>query len=73
MEDNYKHSEITGEIINAYYQVYNQLGCGFLEKVYERAMLLELPKYGLRCESQKNIKVFYDGVEVGDYFADIFG
>jgi GxxExxY protein len=71
MDGNYKHSEITGLIINAYYQVYNQLGYGFLEKVYEKAMMIELPRQGLRCERQKNIKVFYEGMEVGDYYADI--
>lgn len=71
MNENYKHSAITKRIINAYYQVYNQLGYGFLEKVYERAMMLELPKHGLKCENQKNIKVFYEGVEIGDYYADI--
>jgi GxxExxY protein len=71
VNNNYKHSEITKQIIKAYYQVYNQLGYGFMEKVYERAMMIELPKYGLKCENQKNIKVFYRGIEVGDYYADI--
>lgn len=71
MEENYKHSEITRQIINAYYHVYNQLGYGFLERVYERAMMIELPRQGLKCEQQKNIKVFYEGIEVGDYYADI--
>ncbi|MFW6289947.1 MAG: GxxExxY protein [Mariniphaga sp.] len=71
MSDNYKYSEITNLIIKAYYLVYNQLGYGFLEKVYHRAMVLELPKHGLKVECQKNIKVFYDGVEVGDYYADL--
>ena len=71
MNENYEYSNITKRIINAYYQVYNQLGYGFLEKVYERAMMLELPKDGLRCENQKNIKVYYEGIEIGDYYADI--
>lgn len=71
MNDNFKHSEITNLIIKAFYNVYNQLGHGFLEKVYERAMMLELPKHDLWFECQKNIKVFYDGIEVGDYFADL--
>ena len=70
MKENYKHSDITKKIINAYYQVYNQLGYGFLEKVYERAMMIELPKHGLKCERQKNIKVFYEEIEIGDYYAD---
>jgi len=71
MNENYKHSEITDQIINAFYTVYNQLAYGFLEKVYERAMMIELPKHGLLPERQKSIKVFYDGIEIGDYFADI--
>jgi GxxExxY protein len=71
MDENYKYSELTGRIIKAYYHVYNKLGHGFLERIYERAMLIELSKMGLKAEGQKNIKVFYDGVEVGDYYADI--
>jgi GxxExxY protein len=71
MSDSYKHSEITERIIKAFYVVYNQLGYGFLEKVYHRAMMLELPKHGLNCEYQKNICVFNDGKKIGDYFADI--
>ncbi len=66
-----KHDWLTSVIIKAYYNVYNKLGYGFLEKVYENAMLLELEKLGLFCERQKQIKVFYDGKEIGNYFADI--
>lgn len=71
MNDNYLHSEITDKIIKAFYNVYNQLGYGFLEKVYEQAMMIELPKHGLACLSQFPIKVFYDSKNVGEYFADI--
>lgn len=71
MIDNYKHSEITNKIIKAYYNVYNKLGYGFLEKVYENSMLIELHKLGLQCEKQFPIKVFFDEYEVGEYFADI--
>ena len=71
MEDNYKHSEITKAIIKAYYNVYNELGYGFLEKVYERAMMVELEDMDLECVSQSEIKVIYTGQLVGDYFADI--
>ena len=71
MEDNYKHSEITKAIIKAYYNVYNELGYGFLEKVYERAMMIELKDLGLDCKSQSEINVKYKGQLVGDYFADI--
>jgi hypothetical protein len=68
---NYLHSDITDLILKAYYNVFNKLGYGFLEKVYENAMLIELKKLGLTCEKQKPIKVFYDEVQVGEYFADI--
>lgn len=65
------HSEITGKILEAFYRVYNTLGYGFLENVYERAMLIELRKIGLFAERQKRIEVFYEGEQVGDYFADL--
>ena len=65
------HSELTEKIISAFYKVYNNLGYGFLEKVYENAMAIELQKAGCRVEKQKNIKVYYDNEEIGDYFADL--
>ena len=69
--DNYKHSEITEKIIKAFYKVYNTLGYGFLEKVYENAMFIELGLMGLTVEKQKQIQVYYEGKEVGQYFADL--
>lgn len=63
--------ELTSKIIKSFYNVYNILGYGFLEKVYERAMLIELKKQSLSCESQKPINVYYDDENVGEYFADI--
>jgi GxxExxY protein len=71
MGTNYLHSDITGLIIKAYYNVYNILGYGFLEKIYEHAMLIELKKLGLKCESQKQVDVFYENQNIGMYFADI--
>lgn len=70
--ENYKHAEITEKIIKAFYNVYNKLGFGFLEKVYEHAILIELRKMGVEVVNQYMIKVFYDGIEVGNYFADLF-
>jgi len=67
----YLHSDLTGKIIKAYYRVYNTLGYGFLEKVYERAMIIELKHAGLKSVSQHPIKVYYEGEDVGDYYADI--
>jgi GxxExxY protein len=66
-----KHSELTEKIIKAFYQVYNTLGPGFLEKVYQQAMEVELTEMGLHVQPQAPIHVFYKGVEVGEYFADL--
>ncbi len=71
MKENFKHSKITGLILKAFFKVYNTLGYGFLEKVYENAMLIELRKMGLSCSNQLPIQVFYDDQVVGDYIADI--
>lgn len=71
LNDKYLHSNITSTIIKAYYNVYNKLGYGFLEKVYERALILEMKKFDLICEKQKAINVFYDEECVGEYYADI--
>ncbi len=70
-DDNFKHSEITEKIIRAFFKVYNTLGYGFLEKVYENALFIELTKMGLKTEKQKQVKVFYKENEVGLYFADL--
>ena len=65
------HENITKKIIEAYYKVYNSLGYGFLEKVYENALKIELKRTNLRVDQQKNVKVFYNEFEVGDYFTDL--
>ncbi len=65
------YEDLTQKVIKAYYDVYNKLGYGFLEKVYENAMYLELQKQRLGCEKQKKIDVYYDKVKVGDYYADL--
>ena len=65
------HEEKTKEILKAFYTVYNKLGYGFLEKVYQNALLIELKKSGFSCESQKPVKVYYENYLVGDYYADI--
>jgi GxxExxY protein len=69
--DNYKHSEFTEKIIKAFYKVYNTLGYGFLEKVYENALYIELEAIGFNIKKQEPIKVYYEGKEVGVYFADL--
>lgn len=65
------HSDVTEEIIGAFFKVYNTLGYGFLEKVYENAMLIELRNMGHNAEPQRKIKVYYEKIIVGDYYADI--
>ncbi len=67
----YTHTEITERIIAAFYNVYNTLGYGFLEKVYQNAMEVELVARGLTIIPQAPLKVYYSGVVVGEYFADL--
>jgi GxxExxY protein len=64
-------NEITRHIIGCAHTVSNTLGCGFLEKVYENALAHELRKCGLRVQQQHAVDVWYDGVKVGDYTADL--
>jgi GxxExxY protein len=60
------HEELTNTIIKTFYEVYNELGYGFLEKVYQNSLYLELKNKGLKVEAQKRIAVFYKGTEVGE-------
>ncbi len=66
-----KHQELTSKIIGVFYEVYNTLGHGFLERVYQNAMFLELIERGFKTEAQKQINVFYKEQQVGTYFADL--
>ncbi|HPI00226.1 MAG TPA: GxxExxY protein [Chitinophagaceae bacterium] len=65
------YTEITDKIIHSFYTVYNTLGYGFLEKVYENAMMLELIEKGMLAQKQNPIKVHYREKLIGEYFADI--
>lgn len=65
------HEELTDEIIKTFYEVYNELGYGFLEKVYLNSLYLELKNKGIKVEAQRKIEVYYKGVEVGEYYADL--
>ncbi len=69
--EEYKHEALTSVIIGCFYDVYNELGYGFLEKVYENALMLELRSEGFVVEKQKQIDVFFKGEKVGEYFADL--
>jgi len=66
-----EYEELTEKIIGCAYRVYNSMGFGFLESVYEKCLMIELLKAGLRAESQKPIKVHYGGRAAGDFAADI--
>ena len=68
---NFPHQELTKEIIGIYYDVYNELGYGFLERVYQNAMLIELKKKGYQVEINKKLIVYYKKEVVGEYIPDI--
>jgi GxxExxY protein len=66
-----KHSELSKKIIAAAYNVHNELGHGFLERVYKNALAIELEEAGLKCSREVPLKVSYHNRIVGDYYADI--
>ena len=70
-ERRWELNQVTETIIGCAFTVGNKLGCGFLEKVYENALVHELRKAGLRVEPQFRINVYYDGIVVGEYWADL--
>ncbi len=67
-----QHEELTGKIIGCAYRVYNVLGFGYLESVYENCIVIELRKLGLKVEQQFPITVYYEGIVVGTFTADLF-
>ena len=67
-----KHAEITETVLGCAFEVINELGAGFLESVYERALLLALRQKGLSVVSQHPIRVEFRGQSVGDFYADLF-
>lgn len=66
-----KEKQTTDKLIKTFYDVYNQLGYGFLEKVYQNSMFVELQERGFYVEAQKQLKVYYKDVEVGEYYPDL--
>ena len=70
-DDNYIYSELTNKIIGSAYRVFKELGAGFLEKVYENAMIIELEEQGLQVQQQYPLKVYYKKQVIGDYYADL--
>ena len=67
----YLYEDLTKKIIKCFYKVYDELGYGFLESIYENALIVELQETGLKIENQKGLEVFYKGVLVGKYRSDI--
>ena len=65
------HQDLTDVINKTFYEVYNELGHGFLERVYQNSLYLELKNKGFKVEAQKKIEVYYKGIEVGQYYADL--
>jgi len=66
-----QYEKLTEKIIGCSYQVYNKMGFGFLESVYEKCLMIELKKTGLKAESQYPITVYYEDTVVGEFAADI--
>ena len=66
-----QHKDLIEKIIGCAYRVYNKMGYGFLESVYEKCLLIELNKAGLKCEQQSAISVYYDNQNVGEFIADV--
>lgn len=66
-----QYRQLTEKIIGCAYAVYNKMGFGFLESVYEKCLMIELRRAGLTAESQKALTVYYDNEVVGEFFADI--
>ncbi|MCK4416600.1 MAG: GxxExxY protein [Candidatus Latescibacteria bacterium] len=71
MNTNIVYKKLAYEIMVAAFEVHNTLGAGFLEKVYENALMIALNKRGMKCQQQALIKVKYEGTVVGEYFADV--
>jgi GxxExxY protein len=65
------HKQLSYEIMAAAFEVHNILGSGFLEKVYEKALLQELLQRGVKTEAQQKLRVLYKGKEIGSYAADL--
>jgi GxxExxY protein len=67
-----EYEEVTHKIIGCAYKVFNELGFGFLESVYKKAMIIELLKSNLKVEAEKLLKVYYDNQVIGEFYIDLF-
>ena len=66
-----KHSDLSDKIIKVFYEIHNELGYGFSERVYQKALGIALRQIGLKVEEQLPIKIYFRGQEIGEYFADM--
>src|SRR5438270_4394576 len=71
MDAELKHSELTEKLINTYYALYNELGYGFLESVYQKAVALMLNERGIGFREQSPIRVMFHGIDMGEFFGDL--
>jgi GxxExxY protein len=71
MEGGMKEEALTEKLIGVFYTVYNDLGHGFLEKIYQKAFALQLSKQGFNFEEQKGLRIHYLGVDLGEFYADL--
>ena len=67
-----EYEELTHRIIGCAYKVFNELGFGFLESIYKKAMIIELTKSNIKVEAEKPLKVYYDNQGIGDFFIDLY-
>ena len=67
-----EYEELTHKIIGCAYKVFNELGFGFLENIYKKAMVIELVKNNLKVDSEKPLKVFYENQIIGDFYIDLY-
>ena len=71
MDKEFLYEEITKKIIKCFYKIYDELGSGFLESVYEKALMIELKDIGLKADNQKSLDVYYKNQLVGEFKSDI--
>lgn len=71
MEEKFKHGDLTDKIIGTFYEVYNELGFGFLESIYEEAMIIALEAKGLKIQQQVPVPVWFRGKKIGNFEADL--
>lgn len=72
IKDKYKHSDLTGRIIGCAMKVHSTLGNGFQEVIYQRALAIEMKKQGLAFAREMEMKIFYDGIDIGTRRVDFF-